>query len=245
MIDCLGQNPYGEPPQKKHLTIRGTEQNDMINVTLTDHEAIVTKNGQSETFAIEDIQSLSIKGFEGDDRITVTDSRTGRSHSRLDLFIDGDSGNDHIDVDLEQKVNSVRIQGGSGDDLLQGSKFNDRIYGGTGDDRLFGGAGNDILSGGEGNDTVSGGSGKDRIFHSYGKDTINPGSDDDTVTVNLNTTQKIKIHGDMSGDDTFNLNATNTYHWGPEIANAVKSSPDHSGKNKYTLNAKEINQRVF
>jgi Ca2+-binding RTX toxin-like protein len=58
---------------------------------------------------------------------------------------------------------SVRLDGGSGEDVLTGGDGTDVFWGGDGDDRLLGKKGNDYLHGGLDIDLMMGGSGNDVI----------------------------------------------------------------------------------
>ncbi|WP_395955135.1 VWA domain-containing protein [Actinomadura sp. 3N508] len=83
--------------------------------------------------------NATIRGTNGDDRLTGTDG---------DDIIAAGNGNDIID-------------GGRGNDVICGDVGNDRLIGGPGDDKLYGGDGADTLRGGSGNDSSDGGKGKD------------------------------------------------------------------------------------
>jgi hypothetical protein len=50
----------------------------------------------------------------------------------------------------------LRVDGGSGDDVLFGSRGDDVLIGGVGDDMLYGSGGRDRLTGGAGNDRLQG-----------------------------------------------------------------------------------------
>ena len=98
----------------------------------------------------------------------------------------GDGGNDLIFGGLA----SDQLDGGSGNDqlwglwgndTLNGNEGNDRIYGGSGRDTISGGAGNDRLWGESGNDTLNGNEGNDRIYGGAGRDTISGGAGNDRL----------------------------------------------------------------
>jgi uncharacterized secreted protein with C-terminal beta-propeller domain len=96
---------------------------------------------------------------------------------------------------LESRVNTIRILGGRGDDVinvtipgntrirtqLYGGAGNDTITGGDGSDSVFGGPGNDTLNGGQGHDTVRGGTGNDSLIGGGGNDSLHGEAGQDTL----------------------------------------------------------------
>jgi RTX calcium-binding nonapeptide repeat (4 copies) len=108
-------------------------------------------------------------------------------------LVNGDrlvGGNGHDQLTAYPGTRRVRIDGGSGADLIEGmgrelrlfgGTGNDLIYGGPGKDRIHGGPGNDEIYGGPANDTIYGGLGNDVIYGSRGNDTIYGGVGDDTI----------------------------------------------------------------
>jgi serralysin len=70
--------------------------------------------------------------------------------------INGLGGDDIVDLtspDYSLAGETVRIDGGEGNDVIWGSDADETIYGGTGNDTIFGGIGTDLLVGGAGADT--------------------------------------------------------------------------------------------
>jgi Ca2+-binding RTX toxin-like protein len=70
--------------------------------------------------------------------------------------IDGLGGDDIIDLtspDYSLAGETIRIDGGIGNDVIWGSEADETILGGVGDDTIFGGIGTDLLIGGAGADT--------------------------------------------------------------------------------------------
>ncbi len=65
---------------------------------------------------------------------------------------------------------TMRINGGAGDDDLSGSRGSDRILGGAGRDRLRGGFGSDRLVGGRGHDDLAGQADGDTLLGGRGND---------------------------------------------------------------------------
>jgi hypothetical protein len=122
-------------------------------------------------------------------------------------------------------LDSVKLTGACGDDVMIGSEIgddlsgwnaNDFIDGGPGDDNLDGGNGNDELLGSAGDDTLLGGDDEDILRGGDGDDVLNGGDDDDTLFGDAgNDTYLIGLSGndilsDESGDDTldFSLDAS-------------------------------------
>lgn len=123
------------------LSIVGTDSADSIVVRQTAaHSVTVTASGFNKSFT--NVNSISIDGRAGDDRITV-DTRTtdARRIAPLSAKIFGGIGND-------------TLIGGSGADTIDGGAGNDKLYGYGGNDKLIGGAGSNSLDGGIGNNTL-------------------------------------------------------------------------------------------
>ena len=134
------------------------------------------------------------------------------------LTITGTSGNDAISVNQGSSVvvnlngnktsfnaasvNSIRVEGGTGDDTIDlrgnvsrratinAGAGNDRIYGGSntdvinagdGNDRVYGLGGADFIDGGNGRDKISGGSSDDQIYGGAGDDALAGGNGNDTL----------------------------------------------------------------
>jgi Ca2+-binding RTX toxin-like protein len=111
--------------------------------TLTDigNGITVVSGNSSQTFY--DIDTVVIRGGEGDDTITLAND------SDLAFDIEGGVGNDVIDV-----------SGTSGQVIVRGNAGDDEIYTGSGADRIWGDEGNDTINAGGGVDWVFGDSGK-------------------------------------------------------------------------------------
>ena len=69
---------------------------------------------------------------------------------------------------------SMKIHGGSGDDVIWANNGANKLFGDAGNDRIVGGIDNDIIVGGAGNDSLHGGGGNDIfVFGSdFGNDTV-------------------------------------------------------------------------
>ena len=121
-----------------------------------------------------------IMGFGGDDVITHTGGSSGEVGS-FGFFnagegddtvtVEGDyvqgtlgAGDDMVTIDVaassqvsgsEFRTETMRINGGDGNDTMVGGSGNDRLDGEEGDDFIVSGGGTDILLGGAGADTIS------------------------------------------------------------------------------------------
>ncbi|WP_310620789.1 calcium-binding protein [Flexibacterium corallicola] len=162
-----------------------------------------------------DFQSLHAYMGEGNDYIEVDLSDPSNYSASLDMDIDGEQGDDIIDVSaVSDKGNNstIILRGGSGDDTIDGTKGADTIYGDyeTSDTPALGEISvksgmdipnyidtaydsslsyNDFIDAGAGDDLVYGGFGDDLIYGGKGDDTLYGGVGNDT------------IYGDK-GDDT-------------------------------------------
>jgi VCBS repeat-containing protein len=137
--------------------VNGGEGNDELVVNLpagAANSVTVTANtdgtvtvagagGDSFTLALDDIETLTILGEDGDDVITIGDL----------------SGTDIADT-------TVFAEGGDGHDLIVAAELDKRLVadGGDGDDEIVGGAAADRLSGGAGNDVIRGNGGDDEVL---------------------------------------------------------------------------------
>ena len=126
------------------LVVLGTSKNDHIEIE-QEGSTIEVEIGHDEyTFASTGFSRLIVVGYDGNDKIDVSEIIL-----RASLY--GGGGNDKLD-------------GGAGNDYLSGGDGNDDLDGGDGDDFLSGGDGNDKLDGGKGADMMLGGAGNDEFF---------------------------------------------------------------------------------
>jgi len=133
-----------------------------------------------------------IVGIPGGSTLTIEGLFYDKVGARQSIqFSDSFSGSLKYD---ESTLNSMVLQGGSGDDHLYGFDRNDVIRGGSGNDVLDGRAGDDILVGGQGDDNLVGGIGNDTYIFSKGDgvDTIN---DSDVVSA-VNTIKFTDVKSD-------------------------------------------------
>lgn len=179
-------------PQKKILTVGGTQWNDKLSFrSLSRGRTIDAYENRSRLgrFVQSELSRIVVFAGEGTDRVIVdrrinisTELRGGPGNdvivggSGIDL-LDGGPGNDRLygsrgnDV-LRGGPGNDALVGGSGDDLLDGGSERDRLYGQWGNDILLGTAGNDALYGGSGRDVLIGGADSDRLSGSWGQDVL-------------------------------------------------------------------------
>jgi len=148
------------------LTISGTTQNDVVWVGvvtgLTGTVVSVELNEQVADFPIGSVASIVVKGYEGDDNVTIS------STVWLAATVDGGDGNDSV-------------RGGSGPDRIIGGYGSDTLYGGTGNDVVWGSGHSDTMYGGDGDDVLAGNGGNDKMYGGNGRDRLNGGSGDDEL----------------------------------------------------------------
>ncbi len=120
-------------------------------------------------------------------RIRIADLKSTR--------IDGDDGNDSIDVSRFDR--GVTINGNGGHDQIYGSQAADSISGGDGNDWISSGAGNDTVSGDLGNDRLFGGDGNDYIDAGGGIDVIRSGAGRDRIIATIGVDDVRNNAGDL------------------------------------------------
>ena len=89
------------------------------------------------------------------------------------VTVDGGAGNDTVDAASQfNRLVSLNLIGGDGNDFVRGGVGNDRIDGGNGNDILYGLGGADLVIGGAGNDRLDGGNDGliDSLFGGTGSD---------------------------------------------------------------------------
>ena len=132
------------------------------------------------SFANTSLNSLLIQSGTGDDQISIGSSVMQSAK------IDGGDGNDLV----VGGGGLTTLIGGLGNDTLVGGYASNLINGGEGNDYLIAGAGSDIVDGGAGDDTLegstgfgllSGGIGNDSIKGGSGNYTLSGGGGDDTL----------------------------------------------------------------
>ncbi|TXG84740.1 MAG: calcium-binding protein [Sphingomonadales bacterium] len=151
-----------------------------------------------------DIGNDTLIGGNGDDYlsagrgINVIDGGAGTDFAELDfslftgnlLFTLGSVAGEVYEATVDglfagsvTNVESVRISGSRGNNILTGGEGNDRLIDGVnGNDTLNGGNGDDSLTGTFGNDTLNGGNGNDFLSDGFGNNTLNGGDGDDYLS---------------------------------------------------------------
>ncbi|MBD1853347.1 hypothetical protein H6F87_25885 [Cyanobacteria bacterium FACHB-502] len=144
--------------------------NDRVIGGAGNDESLINAGADSEIFDLRATDTGAQFARAGDKPFTV--DMTGTETVRLNA-LDGD---DHYRVAALDGtgVQTVRFDGGAGNDLLDGSAANTTLVakGGKGDDSLVGGTADDVLRGNAGNDTFSGGAGDDTIRTGQGQDRV-------------------------------------------------------------------------
>lgn len=128
--------------------------------------------------------SLAVTGTSGNNAVQaiVVNVVSGTSFTAAGwTFSNWSTGNVIDTVTLNGSTGNETIYGSGVADTINGNDGNDVIGSGNGNDVLNGGNGNDHLSGQGGNDTLSGGAGNDSLWAGAGTDTIDGGADTDTL----------------------------------------------------------------
>ena len=119
------------------------------------------------------------------------------------MEINGGSGDDSLEMQslAGTRLKQVNFEGGKGNDFLNGSNTEINIFadGGVGDDILIGGSGDDILIGGDGADLLVGGAGDDILIGGRGTDLFRIGFDGGNLIQEFDAAEgdMIQIQQDM------------------------------------------------
>jgi Ca2+-binding RTX toxin-like protein len=165
---AVGQD-YAFIERDDFLHIVGTGVDDVISITLSGTDYIVSRGGHELRFAWSSVHVLLIDGLDGNDSITNDTEliATLRGGDGADTVFGG-SGTD-------------RIHGGPGNDSLWGSGGADRLYGEDGVDSMYGNGGNDRLEGGAQGDHMRGNGGRDMMVGNGGHDRMYGGASADRM----------------------------------------------------------------
>ena len=151
------------------------------------------------------VVSLDVLAGEGNDVITISGANASN------LSVNSGLGDDRIDGSAATQ--SLRLNGGNGNDTIIGGAGDDTLNGGNGDDLIQGGAGLDQLFGDgfqaqiAGNDTLIGDTGNDLIYGDSGGSTI-PGVGGDDLLIWNNGDGSDRMDGE-GGLDTVQVNGAN------------------------------------
>ncbi|HEY1603086.1 MAG TPA: M10 family metallopeptidase C-terminal domain-containing protein [Pirellulales bacterium] len=200
------------------------------SITLFDSTTTVSySNIENINFALGGTSGsdlLTINGTSGDDSMQAQSDGSTIVFNGLNvnvasvegLTLNGNDGDDTIDMFYLNSAIALTINGGAGDDLLAGGAGNDAINGGTGNNTLIGWGGNDTLNGGNGNATFlympgPASLGTDTLsIDSGGVGTLDFEYLTDGVTVNIGSTSTQSV---VSGLLSLNLGTSTT------IANVI------------------------
>ncbi|PWU28218.1 hypothetical protein DK254_20430 [Pseudomonas sp. RW407] len=190
---------------------------------------------------------LSLKG--SDDRITLSNYLSNDGNNQYCLeeirFADGTIW------DVE-RVKSLLLQGGEGNDILTGYASDDCLSGGAGNDRLDGGIGNDWIGGGTGNDTLFGNAGNDTLVGGAGNDYLHGGDGSDVYRFergwgqdrienydrNSGKTDAIEFGSDISANDI------QLSRWGSDLILSLKGTDDRITLSNYLANDGKSDYRL-
>jgi Ca2+-binding RTX toxin-like protein len=166
------------------------------SITLSETKIVGGKSNDGEmTFTagqgIVAAVNSTINGNDGDDAIQI-----GNISSASGFTVFGGQGNDLI-TSVNAGDDSAIYSGDKGDDQITTGNAKDSILGGEGVDRIRSGgdkdtidagAGNDIVTDQDGDDTVALGEGNDSYIDGAGSDSITGGLGADTYTLNTTAT---------------------------------------------------------
>ncbi len=111
-------------------------------------------------------------------------------------------------------VDTEKVNGGAGNDVLQGSGGRNVLFGGPGNDVLLGEGGADSLFGAEGNDSLAGGSGSDLLDGGTGTNDLEGGDGNDTLNLQAGAADTYDAGG-----------GANTVNAGPNAVNRALAQP--------------------
>jgi Ca2+-binding RTX toxin-like protein len=182
------------------LVLQGDNSANNVTIQTVGNDLQATE-GNARITIDATIQNITVNLAGGDDSLTMLDM------SAVDLNaveINGDAGNDTIDLQNAVRTGRLLIlaNGGDGDDVLLGSSSVESLNGGAGDDVISAGDGDDELEGGDGNDVLNGGLGDDTARGGAGDDQLNGGDGADLL---IGESGNDIINGD-AGDDVLQGN---------------------------------------
>ena len=138
-----------------HSQIQPLEPRRHFAVTTSLVSGVLTINGTSG----KDIVVLTVGTFGGRPIINVKDNQTDttKSFRSLDvksITVNFGAGDDYFTAS-ELVKQSIKLNGGTGNDAMRGGGGKDSLYGQDGNDTLYSSPGNDIYAGDGGNDWVN------------------------------------------------------------------------------------------
>ncbi|MBZ4421310.1 M91 family zinc metallopeptidase [Myxococcus sp. RHSTA-1-4] len=208
----------------------GTGNNEATVSRTADGGLTVTSDGNSVTLTAEQARNVTLRGGDGNDRISVDADVTAN------LRIEGGDGNDTLvggggRNTLVGGAGDDYLQGGAGSDSLQGGEGRDVMYGLGGTDTMLGGAERDYMDGGGGNDSLFGGAGNDQVMGGRGNDSLYGGAGDDAVAAGAG---RDRVHGGDGNDalytqDTDTVTGTDAQRAGDTVTTVDMSTRNDDG----------------
>ena len=169
----------------RDVQVLGTAGADVIAVDIFSGALRVSLNNTQQFFKLDDVSTITIKGFAGDDTIFIgADTPPSRVYAG--------NGDDSVTIESFRGATvfggfgADLIFGGSGDDFINASNGRDTVFGNGGNDYITGNVGMDSLDGGVGNDTLLAGKGDDEVLGGDGNDLLAGGYGNDTLLGGLN-----------------------------------------------------------
>jgi Ca2+-binding RTX toxin-like protein len=168
--------------RKTELAVGGASQQSTLNQKLQEtRENPIVIQGTAGEDNVHISRAKGLAGQLGLIEVNVNGNKqmlTGEQAKRLEIRTG--QGNDTVVIDSGVKQ-GIKVDGGSGNDVLIGGGGDDFLSGGKGNDVIFGRGGNDLIKGGRGNDTLHGGKRGDIIIDDQGKNSINGGPGIDLI----------------------------------------------------------------
>ena len=187
-----GEDSISAEPALTGSIVNGNIGADVIVLTTLDTSAVYGGK-QNDTLISATLTSSSVNGNIGADAVTVTSGLSasqvygGKDNDTLTVggvisssSVNGDIGNDTINLNVATLENGSSVQGGLNDDTITLTGVN--VF--SSDSSVFGGQGNDtinlvnstagaVIYGDNDNDTITGGTGADNITVGAGNDRLN------------------------------------------------------------------------
>jgi serralysin len=164
----------------------------------------------------------TVRGFSGNDSITLNDSSDWANGNAGNDVISGGNGDDNI-------------RGGKDPDTISGDNGLDFANGNKGNDSVTGGTGTDTLHGGQDDDVIFGDAGDDFLFGDLGNDTLSGGSGADTFIFNAQNNGADMITDFTSGTDKIELRSSTFTNMQEAIDAFSGGKIDFGGGNTITL----------
>ena len=196
-----GQDTISGAPLISNSIINGNIGEDIIALDLLETTSVFGGK-QNDFLSVGSLTSSSVNGNIGADAVTVTSGLSasqvygGKDNDTLTVggvisssSVNGDIGNDTINLNVATLENGSSVQGGLNDDTITLTGVN--VF--SADSSVFGGQGNDtinaanstaavVIYGDNDNDTVTSGGGADFLYGNNGNDQLNGGASNDSLT---------------------------------------------------------------